>query len=104
MFDGRTTDREKAFASVTFSCGFTFEKVFYTVPSQLTGHRLRVRPYDDQFDVFLGNPAEVSGQETAYVKFTAPEHLGALAMFLCSEGAETMTGVVLSIDGGWAAQ
>ena len=36
------------------------------------------------------------------LKFTAQEHLGALAMFLCSEGAETMTGVVHSMDGGWA--
>ncbi|WP_297370985.1 3-hydroxybutyrate dehydrogenase [Acidocella sp.] len=37
-------------------------------------------------------------------KFTTPEHLGALAVFLCSDGAETMTGVVHSMDGGWVAQ
>lgn len=29
-------------------------KVFYTVPSRLIGHRLRVRLYDDRLDVFVG--------------------------------------------------
>jgi hypothetical protein len=27
--------------------------VFYTVPSQLVGHRLRVRLYDDRLECFL---------------------------------------------------
>jgi hypothetical protein len=29
--------------------------VFYTVPSRLIGHRLRVRIYDDRLDCFLGS-------------------------------------------------
>ncbi len=37
-------------------------------------------------------------------KFTAPESIGAMAVFLCSDGAETITGAALSIDGGWTAQ
>ncbi|WP_427954594.1 3-hydroxybutyrate dehydrogenase [Acidiphilium sp.] len=36
--------------------------------------------------------------------FTTPEKIGALAVFLCSEAASTMTGAALSIDGGWVAQ
>ncbi|HEV2100612.1 MAG TPA: 3-hydroxybutyrate dehydrogenase [Stellaceae bacterium] len=36
--------------------------------------------------------------------FTAPEQLGALALFLCSEAAKTITGAALSVDGGWVAQ
>jgi 3-hydroxybutyrate dehydrogenase len=36
--------------------------------------------------------------------FTTPEQIGALAVFLCSEGARTITGAALSIDGGWVAQ
>lgn len=36
--------------------------------------------------------------------FTAPESVGALAVFLCSEAAATMTGAPISIDGGWTAQ
>ena len=36
--------------------------------------------------------------------FTKPEGIGALAVFLCSEGAATITGSAYSIDGGWVAQ
>jgi len=36
--------------------------------------------------------------------FTTPEKIGALAVFLCSDGASTITGAALSIDGGWVAQ
>jgi hypothetical protein len=39
---------------VTSSGGFTLKRVFYTVPSRLIGHRLRVRIYDDRLDCFLG--------------------------------------------------
>jgi len=35
--------------------------------------------------------------------FTKPDQIGALCVFLCSEAARTMTGVPLSIDGGWTA-
>ena len=38
------------------------------------------------------------------LQFTTPEKIGELAVFLCSEGASTMTGAALSIDGGWVAQ
>lgn len=37
-------------------------------------------------------------------KFTTPESIGALAVFLCSAAAATMTGAPISIDGGWVAQ
>jgi 3-hydroxybutyrate dehydrogenase len=37
-------------------------------------------------------------------KFTTPESIGAMAVFLCSDEAETITGAALSIDGGWTAQ
>ena len=36
--------------------------------------------------------------------FTAPEQIGALTVFLCSDAASTISGVPLSIDGGWTAQ
>ena len=38
------------------------------------------------------------------LRFSTPEGIGALAVFLCSDGAATITGAPLSIDGGWAAQ
>ena len=37
-------------------------------------------------------------------RFTTPEQIGALAVFLCSEAAATITGAPLPIDGGWVAQ
>jgi 3-hydroxybutyrate dehydrogenase len=36
--------------------------------------------------------------------FTKPESIGALAVFLCSDAAATITGSAYSIDGGWTAQ
>lgn len=37
-------------------------------------------------------------------QFTKPEGIGALAVFLCSDGAASITGSAYSIDGGWVAQ
>jgi len=51
----RTADYEEVLVRVTSSSGFTLRKVFYSVPSRLIGHRLRVRLYDDRLDCFLGS-------------------------------------------------
>jgi 3-hydroxybutyrate dehydrogenase len=37
-------------------------------------------------------------------QFSTPKQIGALAVFLCSDAARTITGAPLSIDGGWLAQ
>jgi 3-hydroxybutyrate dehydrogenase len=37
-------------------------------------------------------------------QFSTPEGIGGLTVFLCSDAAKTITGVPLSIDGGWTAQ
>lgn len=50
----RTSDYEEAIVTVTSTSGFTLKKVFYSVPSRLIGHRLRVRLYDDRLECFLG--------------------------------------------------
>lgn len=50
----RTTDFEEIVVTVSRTGGFTLRKVFYTVPSRLIGHRLRVRLFDDRLDVFVG--------------------------------------------------
>ncbi len=38
------------------------------------------------------------------LRFTSPEQVGALAVFLCGDHAATLTGAALSVDGGWTAQ
>jgi hypothetical protein len=50
----RTCDYEETTGLVTSSGGFTLRKVFYTVPSRLVGHRLRVKLYDDRLDLLIG--------------------------------------------------
>ncbi len=38
------------------------------------------------------------------LEFVTPEQLGAMAVFLCSEGAAQIRGAALPVDGGWTAQ
>jgi hypothetical protein len=52
----KTADYEEVNVDVTTSSAFTLRKVFYSVPSRLIGHRLRVRLYDDRLDCFQGSP------------------------------------------------
>ena len=37
-------------------------------------------------------------------RFVTVEELGAVTVFLCSEGARSITGVALPVDGGWTGQ
>ena len=37
-------------------------------------------------------------------QFSTPEEIGAAAVYLCSEGARTVTGIPLSVDGGWVIE
>jgi 3-hydroxybutyrate dehydrogenase len=37
------------------------------------------------------------------LQFSTPEQIGATAAFLCSDGAATITGAPISVDGGWVA-
>ena len=73
----RTTDHDEALVTVTRSGGFLLRRVFYTVPSRLIGHRLRVRLYDDRLECLLGTtlvvtlprgwPAHGQANRTAHV-------------------------------------
>jgi 3-hydroxybutyrate dehydrogenase len=36
-------------------------------------------------------------------KFVTPEQVASLAIYLCSEGAASITGAILPVDGGWTA-
>jgi 3-hydroxybutyrate dehydrogenase len=37
-------------------------------------------------------------------RFSTPESIAAVAVFLCSEAAATITGAPIAVDGGWTAQ
>jgi 3-hydroxybutyrate dehydrogenase len=72
------------------------------VLTPLVQHQLEDRAKEAGTDV----PTEEKKmlQETQpMLKFSTPEEIGALAVFLCSDGAQTITGVPLPIDGGWVA-
>jgi 3-hydroxybutyrate dehydrogenase len=44
------------------------------------------------------------GEKQPSLEFATPAQVGALAVFLCSEGAAQIRGAAMTIDGGWAAQ
>ena len=43
-------------------------------------------------------------EKQASHKFTTPEQIAGLALFLCSASADNITGSAYSIDGGWTAE
>jgi len=48
--------------------------------------------------------SEIMLAPQAVKEFTTVEQVAGLAVFLCGEGARTITGTALSIDGGWTAR
>ncbi|WP_085985156.1 IS21 family transposase [Microvirga lotononidis] len=58
--DRRTAAYEDAIVTVTSTSGFVLRKVFYSVPSRLIGHRLRVRLFDDRLEVYLGGTHQMT--------------------------------------------
>jgi len=69
---------EDATVRVTSTSGFTLRCIFYTVPSKLIGHTLRLRIHDDHIDVYLSGsflftlkrgrrPAKGSGRSSAHI-------------------------------------
>jgi 3-hydroxybutyrate dehydrogenase len=47
---------------------------------------------------------ELLAEKQPMLKFSTPENVGALAVFLSGDAAETITGSAYSIDGGWVAE
>ncbi|MGE5202768.1 MAG: 3-hydroxybutyrate dehydrogenase [Acidobacteriota bacterium] len=47
---------------------------------------------------------ELVSEKQPMLQFSTPEQIGALAVYLVSDAAATVTGTTLSIDGGWTAQ
>jgi 3-hydroxybutyrate dehydrogenase len=47
---------------------------------------------------------DMIAEKQPMLQFSTPAQIGALAVFLCSDAASTITGTPMSIDGGWVAQ
>ena len=47
---------------------------------------------------------EFVAEKQPMARYTRPEDIGALAVFLAGDAADTITGASYSIDGGWTAQ
>jgi 3-hydroxybutyrate dehydrogenase len=47
---------------------------------------------------------ELLREKQPMLRFTSPEEIGGVAVFLCGESTITMTGASLTVDGGWTAQ
>jgi 3-hydroxybutyrate dehydrogenase len=72
------------------------------VLTPLVQHQLEDRAKEAGTDVAT-EEKKMLEETQPMLKFSTPEEIGALAVFLCSDGAQTITGVPLSIDGGWVA-
>ena len=46
---------------------------------------------------------DLLAEKQPMLEFSTPAMIGAMAVYLCSEAARTVTGTALSIDGGWTA-
>lgn len=55
------------------------------------------RPVEDITRIMLA-------EKQPMTRFSNPESIGAVAVFLCSEAAAAITGAPISVDGGWVAQ
>jgi 3-hydroxybutyrate dehydrogenase len=48
--------------------------------------------------------ADLLGEKQPNKKFVLAENIGGMVVFLCSEHADSMTGEIITMDGGWTAQ
>jgi 3-hydroxybutyrate dehydrogenase len=73
------------------------------VRTPLAEQQLHVRAQRDGTDLATAERQFLT-EKQPMARFTTPDQVGALALFLCSDDAATITGAPLSIDGGWVAQ
>jgi 3-hydroxybutyrate dehydrogenase len=73
------------------------------VLTPLVEHQLEDRAKADGITLDAAKKAFLSEKQPMH-QFSTPEEIGALAVFLCSDGARTITGAPLSVDGGWVAE
>jgi 3-hydroxybutyrate dehydrogenase len=73
------------------------------VLTPLVERQLEARAAQEGISVEAAARAFLS-EKQPMTRFSTPEGIGGLAVFLCSDAAQTITGTPVSIDGGWVAQ
>jgi 3-hydroxybutyrate dehydrogenase len=72
------------------------------VRTPLVEAQLKSRAHQEGISIEAATKALLA-EKQPMLQFSTPEKIGALAAFLCSDAASTITGTPLSIDGGWTA-
>ncbi len=72
-------------------------------------HTALIQPQIDAQAASLGGDQDAAIRELMRAKqpnltLLTPERIGEIAVFLCSDAADGITGVALPVDGGWTAQ
>ena len=73
------------------------------VLTPLVQRQIEARASAEGIDI-LAAGHELLAEKQPSKRFTTPEQIGAMVTFLCSPGADNMTGTPLAMDGGWTAQ
>ena len=73
------------------------------VLTPLVQRQVEARSAEAGIDLAAAQAALV-GEKQPSGEFVAPDQVGALALFLCSEAAAQVRGAAWTIDGGWTAQ
>jgi 3-hydroxybutyrate dehydrogenase len=73
------------------------------VMTPLVAQQVRVRA-EESGASFDDAQREFVAEKQPLSRYTSPEDIGALAVFLAGDAAATITGASYSIDGGWTAQ
>ncbi len=87
--------------------GFTRALSLELAPDGITANTISPGPFATEMNMSILNNPELAQTFTSKIplgRWGKVEEVGALALFLCSEGAAFITGTDFLIDGGWCAQ
>jgi NAD(P)-dependent dehydrogenase (short-subunit alcohol dehydrogenase family) len=87
--------------------GFTRALALELAPDGITVNTISPGPFATEMNMTILNNPELAQTFTSRIplgRWGKVEEVGALAKFICSDGAAFMTGTDFLIDGGWCAQ
>ncbi|MBI4892016.1 MAG: SDR family oxidoreductase [Acidobacteria bacterium] len=93
-------------ASKTGLLGFTKALAMELAPEKITVVGISPGPFATEMNTALMNDPQANAmflQKIPLGQWGKPEDIGSLAVYLCSDAAEFITGTDIVIDGGWLA-